>query len=87
MIAQHLAASIGGRSLSPRPSRGRIVCPAGRHQSIRRPDDTHVSPAAGRRRGPCFHAPDNGRWDNVVVDDEAGWSRDISIWGRLGGAI
>jgi len=35
----------------------------------------------------AFTAPDNGRWDNVVVDDEAGWSRDISIWGRLGGAI
>ena len=28
-----------------------------------------------------------GGWDNVVVDDEAGWSRDTSIWGRLGGGI
>lgn len=23
-----------------------------------------------------------GGWDNVVVDDEAGWSRDTSLWGR-----
>ena len=28
-----------------------------------------------------------GGWDNVVVDDEAGWSRDTSIWGRLGGSM
>ena len=23
-----------------------------------------------------------GGWGNVVVDDEAGWSRDTSLWGR-----
>jgi hypothetical protein len=23
-----------------------------------------------------------GGWENVVVDDEAGWSRDTSLWGR-----
>lgn len=28
-----------------------------------------------------------GGWDNVVVDVEAGWSRDTSLWGRLGGSI
>src|SRR5260370_24137494 len=28
-----------------------------------------------------------GGWDNVVVDREAGWSRDTSLWGRLGGDI
>jgi len=28
-----------------------------------------------------------GGWGNVVVDGEAGWSRDASLWGRLGGDI
>ena len=28
-----------------------------------------------------------GGWENVVVDDEARWSRDTSLWGRLGGDI
>ena len=28
-----------------------------------------------------------GGWDNVAVDHEAGWSRDTSIWGRLGGSM